>query len=64
MLYPYNVTRIISILSEYFLSEMESSKMEDPQTQEEEDIIDKAKEVTKEVRNSEDTNEKGKPIRL
>ena len=45
-----------------FLSEMESSKMEEPQTQEEDDIIDKAKEVTEEVRNCEDTNEEGKSI--
>ena len=36
--------------------------MEDPQTQEEDDPIDKAKEVTEELKNSKDTNEEGKSI--
>ena len=38
--------------------------MEDPESQEEDDTIDKAKEVTEEIKNSEDTNEEGKPIPL
>ena len=45
-----------------FLIEMESLKMEDLQTKEEDDIIDKAKEVNEELKNSEDTNEEGKSI--
>ena len=46
------------------LSEMERSKMEDPQTKEEDDAIDKAKEVDEELKNREDTNEEGKSIPL
>ena len=45
-----------------FLIEMESLKMEDLQTKEEDDIIDKAKEVNEELKNSEDTNEEGMSI--
>ena len=45
-----------------FLNEMESSKMEDPQTQEEDDTVNEAKEVNEELKNSEDTNEEGKSI--
>ena len=46
-----------------FLIEMESLKMEDLQTKEEDDIIDKAKEVNEELnKDSEDTNEEGKSI--